>query len=93
MIKHRLCLGPSPAIQEILEVGRGIALTITISHSEDTPQHVAFYDREGNLLAEYQVHPMRSPWSITYANRDSFKFNNGLKVFTGACTVNLTLAY
>lgn len=93
MKTHRLSLSASPDIQEAVASGRGAALSITISHSETTPQRVAFYDRQDRLLAEYQVHPLRSPWIRTFRNRDPFTFQDGLKVYTGACLVTLTLLY
>lgn len=34
---------------------------------------------------------MRSPWSITFSNRDAFSFNDGLQVNTGNCACNLVL--
>jgi hypothetical protein len=89
MKKHILNLGPSPATQTILDTGRGKVARVTLSHGEETTETVTFYDRDGVQLAQYKLHPMGSPWSITFANRDAFSFENGLRVNTGNCTMNL----
>jgi hypothetical protein len=57
MKTHTLTFPPSPTTQTVIDVGRGRALHITLSHIETTAQTVSFYDREGVLIAEYKVHP------------------------------------
>lgn len=93
MLKHQRHFPPSPATQTVIDAGRGRALHITLSHTESTTQTVRFYDRDGALLAEYQVHPMNCPFTITFSNRDAFSFENGLQVNTGNCTLNLVVVY
>ena len=93
MNKHTLHFPPSPTTQTVLDTGGGRALHITLSHNQSTTQTVCFYDRDGVLLAEYQVHPMNCPYTLTFSNRDAFSFSNGLKVNTGACTLNLVVVY
>lgn len=93
MNKHQLNFLPSPITQTVLDTGRGRALHITLSHNQPTTQTTRFYDRDGALLAEYQVHPYNCPYTITFSNRDAFSFENGLQVNTGSCTLNLVVVY
>lgn len=93
MLKHTLHFPPSPITQTVLDTGRGRALHITLSHNESTTQATRFYDRDGVLLAEYLVHPMNCPYTITFSNRDAFSFENGLQVNTGSNTLNLVIIY
>ena len=93
MKKYQLHFSPSPLTQPVFDTGGGKVARITVSHDAEGTQPVTFYDREGKQVAHYQVHPMRSPWTITYANRDSFSFTNGLQINTGNCTVDLLVIY
>lgn len=93
MLKRQLYFPPSAATQTVVETGRGRALKITLSHDQATTQTTTFYDRDGNLLAEYQVHAMNSPYTITFQNRDAFSFENGLRVNTGNCRLNLLVVF
>jgi hypothetical protein len=91
--KNQFNFPASPATQTVMDTGCGRALKITLSHKETDTQTVRFYDRNGLVLAEYHVHPQNCPFTITIQNRDSFDFSNGLKVNTGACSLNLILVY
>lgn len=51
MKKYNLTFQASPATQVVALQGRGRVLHITISHSQDTPQTVTFYDRSGTQIA------------------------------------------
>lgn len=82
---------PSPETQMIVPSGPGKVLHVTISHNVSTSEKVVFYDREDKLLAHYLVHPLNSPYTITYSNRDVFSFFDGLQINTGACSVNVIL--
>jgi hypothetical protein len=93
MKKHQLYFPPNPATQTVVDTGPGRALHITLSHKEDTTQAVSFYDRAGNQLAHYELHPLGSPYSLTFANRDAFSFEDGLRVNTGKCAVNVVIVY
>jgi hypothetical protein len=93
MKKYQLNFPPAVETQTILETGRGWALQITLSHSLEAAQTTTFYDREGVQLAQYIIHPSRCPYTITFRNRDAFSFENGLKVNTGGCVLNILLVY
>jgi hypothetical protein len=93
MIKHTLTFPPSPTTQTILETGAGRALRITLAHNLPTRQVVVFYDRDDRLIKEFEMFPLELPYTLTFANRESFAFDNGLKVNTGNCKVDLLIAY
>ena len=93
MLSHLLTYTASALTQVIRDTGRGHVDRITINHAETTAQTVSFYDRDGVLLAQYQVHPNRSPFVVDFGRQRPMWFTNGLSINTGNCIVSLTVVF
>jgi hypothetical protein len=93
MKSYNTTFSASPATQTIRDTGRGHVDRIVINHAETTAQTVSFYDRDGLLLAQYQVHPNRSPFVVDFGGRRPMWFTNGLSINTGPCVVSLVIVY
>ena len=93
MISHFETYPDSVATQVIRDTGRGHVNRIVINHAESSAQAVSFYDRDGVLLAQYLVHPNRSPFVVDFGRQRPMWFTNGLSINTGSCVVSLTIVY
>jgi len=93
MVRLKLTFPPSQTIQTIVEAGAGRVISVTLTHDLPAPQVIAFYDRHNLRIMEYEMRPIGFPCAITLANRDAFTFDNGLKVNTGHCELQLAVAY
>lgn len=93
MKSHNQVYPASASTQVIRDTGRGHIDRITINHQASTPQTVSFYDRDGVLLAQYLVHPNRSPFVVDFSNRRPLWFTNGLSLNSGACVVSVVVVY
>jgi hypothetical protein len=93
MISHQVTYPASVTTQVIRDTGRGHVDRIVISHEETSTQTVSFYDRDGVLLSQYQVHPNRSPFVVDYGRQRPMWFTNGLSINTGSCVVSLVVVY
>ena len=93
MLSHLLTYLASASTQVIRDTDRGHVDRITINHAETTAQTVSFYDRDGVLLAQYQVHPNRSPFVVDFGRQRPMGFTNGLSINTGNCVVSLVVVY
>ena len=93
MNSHYTTYTASPATQTIRDTGRGHVDRIVINHAETAAQTVSFYDRDGLLLAQYLVHPNRSPFVVDFGGKRPMWFTNGLSINTGLCVVSLVLVY
>lgn len=92
MKSYLLSLPASASTQVIRDTGRGKLLSLMISHAESSAQDVSLYDRDGNLLSVFTIHPGQSPLRFTFL-RPPFWWTNGLFINTGNCTVTATLVY
>ena len=55
---------------------------------------MTFYLADGlTKLAEYAVAPGQSPYTLTFEAGYPLWFDDGLKVMTGNCVVNLIIVY
>lgn len=93
MVKYNLSFPASPKIQTVFEAGSGRLIRVTLTHDQPTPQVVYFYDRLGQLIKEYQMPSFSLPATLSFANRDAFTFDDGLKILTGNCEVTLDLLH
>jgi hypothetical protein len=77
-----------------VHVGSGRLVGYLISHDEDTPQSVIFYDSTsvgGTVLHVVNVSPERSPFFVRFGqapgSEEGIPFSNGLSVNAGNCEV------
>ena len=70
--------------------GKGAVISLVISHSESTTQTVTLYDNviaSGTVLGSFKCSPEASPQQITFPQDYYMRFETGLTVEPGNCTV------
>ena len=78
-----------------IHTGKGAVIMLIVSHDESTSQTVTLYDSltaSGSTLAVFKVAPESSPQQIIYPAPYFMRFNTGLTVEPGNCTVLITSA-
>ena len=76
-----------------IHTGKGAVIMLVVSHAESTSQTVTLYDSltaSGSTLAVFKVAPEASPHQIIYPAPYFIRFNTGLTVEPGNCTVLIT---
>lgn len=77
---------------ETIHTGRGALLYLLVSHAESTPQTVTLYDNNtagAPILTKVTVAPEQSPAPIRFPHKFPLRFNAGLTVDAGNCSVTL----
>ena len=73
-----------------IHAGKGAVISLIISHSETSAQTVTLYDNviaSGTILGSFKCSPEASPRQIIFPPDYYMRFETGLTVEPGNCTV------